>query len=77
MQESRPVPKALQCMIEQYNKQLYELQERGTADIIEASLEIMTMLDINPDAGWKLDIAQMLYTRTVPDTTQDNAPIIE
>jgi hypothetical protein len=82
MEEIKVIPKAMQYMVDESNRQLREIQQTLTKDVMEASLELMTLLGISPDAGWKMDVDRMVYVRQIPDLAPDtsptaNAPIVE
>jgi len=79
MEETKPVPQALQYMVEQSNKELRDLQQHLMGHIEEASLELMALLDVHPEDGWKLDLDRMVYMRQAPPQSpkEENAPIVE
>jgi hypothetical protein len=60
------VPKSLVYMISSYNDKLQNLQKEFLNDIQEANAEVMQMLNLNPEDGWRLDLETFTYI--LPDT---------
>jgi hypothetical protein len=56
-------PLALQKLIKANNERLREYQRQLLGEIYEASDQMMTILNLDPAAGWVLDIERMVYTR--------------
>jgi len=75
MQETIKCPKSLQYMVEQSNQRLKEMQDTFTSQIIEATQELMEILNISSQDGWKVDLDNMVFVREVPD--EDNASVSE
>lgn len=65
MQENKsiPVPTALKELIISNNQLLSNYQQELTSKVIRANLEIMELLNINPNDGWKLDMEKMMYVK--------------
>lgn len=57
------VPIALQNLIKANNTLLKTYQNELMQEIQEANLQMMQILQLSPDAGWKLDMERMVYTR--------------
>ena len=74
MEETKVVPKALQFMVDEYNRKLAELTDTFTTNIKEASFELMVLMEASPEAGWKLDLDRMVFVRQLPDTTRPYIP---
>lgn len=73
MEEKHPtieVPLALQHLIKANNNLLKTYQSQLMQEIQEANLQIMQILQLHPDAGWKLDMERMVYVR--PSTEADS-----
>jgi len=62
------VPKSLVYMISSYNDKLQNLQKEFLNDIQEANAEVMQMLNLNPEDGWRLDLETFTYI--LPDTPE-------
>jgi hypothetical protein len=71
-QMSIPVPIALKELILSNNLLLTQYQQELTKKVISANIEIMQLLGLNPEEGWKLDTDQMVYIKQeqpIPDDT--------
>lgn len=67
--QSVPVPLALRHLIESNNQLLTTYQQELTQKVIVANDEMMRLLGLNPNDGWKLDIDTFTYVKTVNDDT--------
>jgi len=65
------VPIALQQLIKANNTLLKTYQSQLMQEVQEANSQMMNILQLHPDAGWKLDIENMVYTR--PNTPPESA----
>ena len=65
------VPIALQQLIKANNTLLKTYQSQLMQEVQEANMQMMNILQLHPDAGWKLDIENMVYTR--PNTPTELA----
>jgi len=65
------VPIALQQLIKANNTLLKTYQSQLMQEVQEANMQMMNILQLHPDAGWKLDIENMVYTR--PNTPTESA----
>lgn len=65
------VPIALQQLIKANNTLLKTYQSQLMQEVQEANMQMMNILQLHPDAGWKLDIENMVYTR--PNTPTEPA----
>lgn len=65
------VPIALQQLIKANNTLLKTYQSQLMQEVQEANMQMMNILQLHPDAGWKLDIENMVYTR--PNTPPEPA----
>jgi hypothetical protein len=72
-----PVPVALQKLILANNALLKTYQSKLLSEISEANEQMMGILQLNPDAGWNLDMDRMVYTRPndVEDKETTNASV--
>jgi hypothetical protein len=70
MQEktSIPVPVVLRELINSNNALLNQYQQELTKKVISANLEMMQLLGLNPEEGWRLDTDQMMYIKQENDT---------
>lgn len=66
------IPIALKNMIINSNKELKQMQERLINEIEEANLQMMEILKLSPEEGWRLDMDNMVYAR--PQTEEEAAP---
>ena len=62
--KSVPVPAALRELIISSNQLLQNYQQELTSRVQIANREMMTMLGLNPQEGWALDITTMTYIKT-------------
>jgi len=62
-QTSIPVPIALKELILSNNLLLTQYQQELTKKVISANIEMMQLLGLDPNDGWKLDTDQMVYTK--------------
>lgn len=62
-QVTMDVPLALQNLIKANNTLLKSYQARLMEEIQEANMQMMRILQLSPEAGWKLDIDNMVYVR--------------
>lgn len=65
------VPLALQQLINANNKLLKNYQVQLMQEIQDANSQMMSILQLNPDAGWKLDLEKMLYVRPADQFTDE------
>lgn len=68
------VPVALQQLIRRNNELLKKYQQELFDEIKQANVQLMGILQLNPDAGWKLDIENMQYVReevSTPEKTEE------
>lgn len=73
-----PVPLALQNLILSNNTLLKNYQAELMGQISDANMQMMAILQLNEDAGWKLDMNRMVYVRQVEETvSEENAPLSE
>jgi hypothetical protein len=68
------VPLALQNLIKANNALLKSYQSQLMADIQEANIQMMQILQIDPKNGWRLDMENMVYVR-IEETSEENAPV--
>jgi hypothetical protein len=63
------VPLALQQLIQTNNQLLRKYQGELLQQIQESNAQMMQILRLTPEAGWKLDMDRMVYVR--PKTEED------
>ena len=66
------VPLALQNLIRSNNQLLKNYQEQLLIEIQEANHQMMQILRIDSENGWKLDVERMVYVR--PKTDEEQQP---
>lgn len=69
-----PVPLALRHLIESNNQLLKQYQSELTNKVLIANEELMRMLQLDPDEGWRLDMGTYTYVK-VEQPTPDDTPI--
>ena len=57
------VPLALQQLIQTNNQLLRKFQGELLQQIQESNAQMMQILRLTPEAGWKLDMERMVYVR--------------
>lgn len=62
--KSMPVPIALKELINSNNELLKQHQAELTAKVLRANEEMMRMLGLDPNEGWRLDIGTFTYVKT-------------
>ena len=68
--KSIPVPIALKELIASNNELLANYQKELTTKVISANIEIMQLLGLNLDDGWRLDMEQMVYIKQDQNSTE-------
>lgn len=68
---SIPVPTALRELIISSNQLLQNYQQELSNRVILANREMMTMLGLNPQEGWQLDVSTMTYVKGQPVETTE------
>ena len=63
------VPLALQQLIQTNNQLLRKFQGELLQQIQESNVQMMQILRLTPEAGWKLDMERMVYVR--PKTEEE------
>jgi hypothetical protein len=64
MKHMVPVPLALRHLIESNNQLLKIYQSELTVKVAQANEEMMRMLNLNPEDGWRLDVDTFTYVNT-------------
>lgn len=72
-QKSIAVPMALKELINSNNILLQNYQRELTSKVLSANAEMMKMLGLNPDDGWRLDIQLMMYVKDEQINTNDTS----
>lgn len=62
-QTTIPVPLALQELIKVNNQLLQQYQNQLTQKIYSANEEMMTLLGLDPNDGWRVDTDSMMYVK--------------
>lgn len=60
---SIPVPVALSELIRANNELLKLYQHELTSKVVTANVEMMRVLGLNPDEGWRLDMETLSYIK--------------
>lgn len=61
-----PAPLVIRELINSNNQLLRQYQDELTSRVIAANKEIMLLMGLNPDDGWRLDMNSMTYTKVSP-----------
>jgi len=61
-----PVPVALKELINSNNTLLNQYQQELTKRVITANIEMMELLNLNPNDGWRLDMDNLVYVKQDP-----------
>jgi len=64
-----PVPLALRHLIESNNQLLKTYQQELTTKVVVANEEMMKLLGLDPNDGWKLDIDTFTYVKVEDGTS--------
>jgi hypothetical protein len=63
MAQTVPLPTALRSLIESNNQLLKMYQSDLTKQVMQANEEMMRMLNLNPNEGWRLDLDSLMYVK--------------
>ena len=66
------VPLALQQLIQTNNQLLRKFQQELLQQIQESNAQMMQILRLSADAGWKLDMERMVYVRPKTEDEEVN-----
>lgn len=58
-----PVPIAIRQLIELHNTRIREYQQRSLQELQDANIELMLMMGLSPQEGWRLDMETMKYIK--------------
>lgn len=64
-----PVPLALRQLIESNNQLLKQYQNDLTGKVMVANEEMMRILGLDPNEGWRLDVDNYTYVKIEQDDT--------
>ena len=62
-----PVPLAIRQLVELHNARIREYQQKSLQELQDANIELMTMMGLLPNQGWRLDMESMKYVRVSTD----------
>ena len=62
-----PVPLAIRQLIELHNTRIREYQQKSLQEIQDANVELMLMMGLLPQEGWRLDMETMKYIKVSTD----------
>jgi len=62
-----PVPLAIRQLVELHNARIREYQQKSMQELQDANIELMTMMGLLPQQGWRLDMESMKYVRVSTD----------
>ena len=60
------VPVVLKELINSNNALLNQYQQELTKKVIAANIEMMELLNLNPNDGWRLDMDNLVYVKQDP-----------
>ena len=58
-----PVPIAIRQLIELHNMRIQEYQQKSLQELQDANVELMLMMGLLPQDGWRLDMETMKYIK--------------
>lgn len=64
-----PVPLALRHLIESNNQLLKTYQQELTSKVVVANEEMMRLLGLDPNDGWRLDVDTFTYVKVEDGTS--------
>jgi hypothetical protein len=62
-----PVPLAIRQLIELHNNRIREYQQKSLQELQDANIELMLMMGLLPQEGWRLDMETMKYIKISTD----------
>lgn len=62
-----PVPLAIRQLVELHNTRMREYQQRSLQELQDANIELMLMMGLSPQEGWRLDMETMKYVKIPTD----------
>jgi hypothetical protein len=72
--EEAQIPLALRQLIQLHNEKVREYQQIAMLEIQRASLELMQLLNLSPNDGWKLDVENMKFVKVPTEQITDGTP---
>lgn len=58
-----PVPLVIRQLIELHNTKIREYQQKSLQELQDANVELMLMMGLLPQDGWRLDMETMKYIK--------------
>lgn len=58
-----PVPLAIRHLVELHNLRIREYQQKSLQELQDANIELMLMMGLSPQDGWRLDMETMKYVK--------------
>jgi hypothetical protein len=58
-----PVPLAIRQLVELQNTRIREYQQKSLQELQDANIELMLMMGLSPQDGWRLDMETMKYIK--------------
>ena len=62
-----PVPIAIRQLVDLHNTRIREYQQRSLQELQDANIELMLMMGLSPQDGWRLDMETMKYIKVPTD----------
>lgn len=62
-----PVPLAIRQLVDLHNTRLREYQQKSLKEIQDANFELMLMMGLSPQEGWRFDMETMKYIKITTD----------
>lgn len=62
-----PVPLAIRQLVELHNVRIREYQQKSLKEIQDANVELMNIIGLLPQDGWRLDMETMKYVKVSTD----------
>lgn len=69
-EQSIPVPLAIKELILSNNLLLTKYQQELSTKVVTANTEMMRLLGLSPEDGWRLDMDRMMYVKPAETQTE-------
>lgn len=70
-----PIPLAIRQLIDLHNNRIREYQQRSLRELQDANVELMVMMGLLPQEGWRLDMESLKYIKIPTETTDGNTQV--
>lgn len=70
-----PVPLAIRQLIDLHNNRIREYQQHSLRELQDANVELMIMMGLLPQEGWRLDMESLKYIKIPTETADGNTQV--